>query len=158
NTLAAVTPSETIRLFDVGSGRQLAELGEETVPYWAPWCHRLVFDVPGDNPVRLAWSPDSKRIAQGWGPGMVRIWDAETGKGNDSGLAHFGRISGLIVSRDGKSAVTLGQDNTVRTWTVPRATERRRVSLPPDTMFGELLGAGRALLHTKEAGASVWDI
>jgi hypothetical protein len=62
------------------------------------------------------------------------------------------------VSADGKSAVTLGMDNAVRTWDVPTATERRKVLLPPGTDYGTLPRPGRALLHSAEGFWSVWDV
>jgi WD40 repeat protein len=84
--------------------------------------------------------------------------DAETEKSKDTAIGHVGAVAGLIVSADGKSAVTLGRDNTVRIWEVPTATEKRKVFLPPRTDLGLLLGPRRVLLRTREGSLSVWDI
>jgi WD40 repeat protein len=130
----------------VGTGKLLREIGEK-VPEGTGWTCET-----------LTWSSNSKKIAQTWGPGMIRIWDVETGKGNDSAIAHFGNISGLIVSADGKSAITLGEDNRVRTWDISTAMEQRRVSLPPTTTFAHLLGSSRALLRFERNSLCVWDI
>src|SRR5262249_40815603 len=70
----------------------------------------------------------------------------------------FGPISGMFVSPDGKRAVTLAADRTVRTWEVETTTEERRFSLPVATTFGQMVGPTRALLHAKDGSLSVWDI
>jgi WD40 repeat protein len=152
-TLAVLTPRQTIQLFDLSSGKPLREIGE-ALPLSVPlklhaWC---------SAGVRLAWSSRSALIAQSWGPGMIRLWEAKTGKGTDAAMAHYGPLSGLRVSADGKSAVTLGQDKTVRTWTIATGKEQRRVALPPMTTRADLLGPGRALLHSRDGSLSVWDI
>jgi hypothetical protein len=64
----------------------------------------------------------------------------------------------MIVAADGKSIVTLGQDNTVRTWDIRTGTEQRKVLLPPKTDHSILLGPERVLLHTKQGFWSVWDV
>jgi WD40 repeat protein len=166
-TLAALTPRQTIRLLDVATGRQLREIGEtvrnDEYPGWRQARSRFLGGstsaaFPSCCSFRLAWSPTSNLIAQAWGPRMIRIWDAETGKGTDPGTAPVGTISGLIVSGDGKSAVTLGEDNTVRTWDVQTTTEQRRIFLPPNTDYGILLRSGRGLLHSSGGSWSIWDI
>src|SRR5262245_5279321 len=83
---------------------------------------------------------------------------AETEKSKDTAIGHVGAVAGLIVSADGKSAVTLGRDNTVRIWEVLTATEQRKVFLPPQTGLGILLGPRRVLLRTREGSLFVWDI
>ena len=80
-----------------------------------------------------------------------------TGKGNDQASSHFGAVTGMVVSADGKSVLTLAEDNTVRTWDASSAAELRKAPLPTETDFGILLGFKRALVCTKEGSLSVWD-
>ena len=158
--LAVLTASQTIRILDSLTGKRLRQIGEALPPKELTNPRRRTFDdwTPSCGPVRLAWSPNSKLIAQGWRPAMVRIWDAETGKGNDAPIANYGPNLGLIVAADGKSAVTMGADNSVRTWDVTTATEKRRVFLPPKMVAHTLLDTGRALMGTKAESLSIWDI
>src|SRR5262249_40522091 len=79
----------------------------------------------------------------------------KTGKGNIT--EHVGPIWSLVVSKDGTRVTTLGQDNTLREWTVRTAAERRRLSLPVAATFGRLLTADRAVLGTKDGSLYVWD-
>ena len=63
----------------------------------------------------LALSPDGKTIAQGWG-NMVRLWNIETGKGNDVSGGHRAEVQNLLVAPDGKSVFSAGADATIRKW------------------------------------------
>jgi WD40 repeat protein len=148
-TVAGMTRGQAVRLFDADTGKPLRDIGEE----WLP-----AEEWGGQRSLRLSWSPDSKQLAQAWGPGVVRVWDVETGKDKDTAPSHSGKVAGLMVSADGKTAVTLGEENTVRTWDVATAAQARKASLPPKTDVGRLLGPGRALVHASEGGWSVWDV
>jgi WD40 repeat protein len=159
-TLAIVTRRHTIRFVDIATGRQLREIGE-VLPFQLPiYSDMSFFGSASENHAQgpLAWDSRSSMIAHEWQPGFIRIWNSEDGKGNDSSVAHFGSVSGLIVSEDGATAITLGQDNTVRTWDIATAIERRKVLLPPKTSFGRLLGPERALLQANDGSLHVWEI
>jgi WD40 repeat protein len=157
-TLAALTRRRTIRVLEVATGRELREIGDESRQPSREGRWWLLRDDDRPDPARLAWSANSKVIAQAREPGIIRLWDIDTGKGNDAELGHIGPVSGLLVSEDGASAVTLGVDNTVRRWDVPTATERRKRSLPAMTDFGILLDPRRALLQSLGDSLCVWDI
>ena len=76
-TLAVLTQKQTIRLLDVATGRELREIGEGTHCYDRYLWGRL---YPICRPIRLAWSPDSKMIAQVWGRGVIRTWGPRDGQ------------------------------------------------------------------------------
>lgn len=159
--LAALTRRQTLVLYEVHSGKQWREVGETIPPslsYRLERRGRFARDLHNCSPLRLSWTTDSKTVAQAWGPGMLRVWNVETGKALDVGIEHRGAINELIVSADGKRAVTLGLDNTVRHWDVATAREQRTTALPPETDFGKFVAPDRVLLCSREDLLSVWDI
>lgn len=103
----------TIRVWDVKTGKQLHSL----------------FGFAG-GPLRVAISPDGKRILSGHtgGPGMVdnvRLWDMDTGKLLRSFEGLRGNVTGLGFLTDGKSAVVTDDTGSIRTWAVETGKELR---------------------------------
>jgi WD40 repeat protein len=64
----------------------------------------------------IAKSKDGQWIATGDQAGMVRIWDAETGKEKLSLAGHTGAISAVAFSPDGTRLVSASLDKTARVW------------------------------------------
>lgn len=62
------------------------------------------------------YSPDGRRLLSwGW-DGVVRVWDASTGRLELALAAHDGPISDADASYDGTRIVSAGYDGTVRVW------------------------------------------
>ena len=79
----------------------------------------------------MAFSPDGKRLAVASAEdGSARLWDVEQGRiaTQLEGHAKFG-ISGLNYSSDGKSLVTLGNDDLLKTWNVTSGKETASFNL-----------------------------
>src|SRR5262249_11740334 len=76
----------------------------------------------------VAFSPDGRRLAAGDQEGVVRVWDAVTGKERRAIRAHVGLVDGLAFGPDGKSLVSTGQDGTVKFWEA--ATGKKTLALP----------------------------
>jgi WD40 repeat protein/tetratricopeptide (TPR) repeat protein len=146
--LAAAGGSRTA-IVDTQTGKQVATLQTGGVKRmcWSPDGTRLavthhgggpvdVWDVrtgqlllsrraPGkfDDPSGLDWSPDGSRIATGEG-GMVRIWDAATGKAFLALRGHAGSfIWSVAWSPDGKRLASGGWDQIVKVWDASRGRE-----------------------------------
>ena len=68
----------------------------------------------------VAFSPDGKLLAAGYGDGYVRLWNPATGQAIGSPLlADSGPqpgVSGVAFSPDGKLLATAGGDGYVRLW------------------------------------------
>src|SRR5262249_31999524 len=63
----------------------------------------------------VAISPDSKRIASAAGT-TVRLWETDTGKEVTVVDGHWRAPSTIVLSPDGKTAVSWGADRVVRRW------------------------------------------
>jgi WD40 repeat protein len=65
-----------------------------------------------------ALSPDGRRVATATFSGIIRMWDATTGKEMDSLPGPAPYMSGMAFSTDSRQLVTWGMDLTIRRWDV----------------------------------------
>jgi WD40 repeat protein len=77
-------------------------------------------------PLRLAYSPDGRRLAGG-GPFGVQIWDAATGKPSPADVGHRTAVLGIAFGPDGRTLRSWGRDGTLREWDA-RAGKQTRVT------------------------------
>jgi WD40 repeat protein/serine/threonine protein kinase len=75
-----------------------------------------------------AISPDGGRIASGSQDGIVKIWDAQTGRNLASFVAHPHHVRSLAFSPDSRRLATVSWDKTVKLWDVPKLVEDRSAS------------------------------
>jgi WD40 repeat protein len=54
----------------------------------------------------------------------VRLWDVATGKNAATLKGHTNRVSGVAFSPNGKTLVSVGDDNMIRLWNVDKALRR----------------------------------
>jgi WD40 repeat protein len=93
------TSGQTIRIWDVRSGKLLRQHDTGFAVGWA------------------AWSRDGKRWFIGGGDGTLRLFDADTGKLTRTFVGHTNaRIESVALAPDGKHACSSGFDGTVRIW------------------------------------------
>jgi len=104
--LASTSDDETVRLWDVASGKPHGE----PLKGHTNW----VLDV--------AFSPDGKLLATASWDGTVRLWDVASGKQRGEPLSgHTEAVYGVAFSPDGKLLASAGEDDengTVRLWDV----------------------------------------
>ena len=88
----------------------------------------LLFIYSGhlDEVNKVAWSPDSKRIASASGyypsgttDNTVQVWDATTGDHAYIYNGHSGPVTGVTWSPDGKYLASSSADKTVQVWQAP---------------------------------------
>jgi RNA polymerase sigma factor (sigma-70 family) len=121
-TLAAIPAvNPVIRLIDVATQKTLHTIatGKE------------------EQPVKIAYSPDSKTLISGHSDGSVRFWDVASGAQTRQFRAHSRQIVGLALSRDGRNLATscnhhLNGNHTVRLWETATGKPLLRYPVPEE--------------------------
>ena len=86
----------------------------------------LTLDGPRDCVYCIAFDPDGDRVAAASKDGLVKVWDAHTGKDVAVCKGHAGHVLRLAFSPDGKTLATAGADKTVRLWNPATGAELRK--------------------------------
>jgi WD40 repeat protein len=151
--LATTGGSTFVRLWEVASGKRVAEANE-----WAPWGamtfhpdgktlyaflpyeRGIFFTVPDLKPpptgrkvyleppvTSVSYSPDGKCLALGTHDGDVIVWDTVKDEKQLPSRGHTHYVSSLAVAPDGKALLSLGDDNVLRRWDFTRPGESQIV-------------------------------
>jgi mono/diheme cytochrome c family protein len=175
----------TLRLWDVGTGRELlrreAPGGEVTAVAFTPDGRRLV-SAGGDGTVclweaetgrelarlrghtdrarALAVSADGRLIASGGDDHTVRLWDAASGRALHCLAGHSRPVSDLAFSADGRLLLSAGHDGTVRLWDVKTGDELRRFEGHAGEVYGVAVSPDgrRALSGGNDRTVRLWDV
>ena len=151
-TLASGSTDETIRLWDVATGRQ-----------------KQMLKVGGGY--RIAFSPDSKTLASSSGGGAavhnrIILWDVATGRQKQTLKGHRDAVSSVAFSPDGKTLASGSRDKTILLWDVVTGKQKQTlkkekwyhvshevnsVAFSPD---GKTLASG----HDGTGTILLWDI
>ncbi|MFE6926328.1 caspase family protein, partial [Nocardia sp. NPDC057663] len=100
-TRVASASSNTIRIWDLHSGRPLGE----------------PFTGHTDTVSSVAFSPDGTRLASSGGDNTIRIWDPRTGQPIGEPLTgHTESVYSVAFSSDGTRLASASDDNTIRIW------------------------------------------
>jgi eukaryotic-like serine/threonine-protein kinase len=105
----------------------------------------------------VAVSPDGERIASSSQDGIIKIWDAKTGRELRPIQAHESHARSVAFSPDGRLLASASWDSTVKVWDLQTGQERHTlkghqhevwsVAFSPD---GELLASGGGLSRVGE--------
>jgi WD40 repeat protein/serine/threonine protein kinase len=128
--LATSSYDKTVKVWDAETGKELRALHGPTDN--APESIALTLDIVGD----MAYSPDGKKLASGWGDGSVRLWDAQTGKPLFVIRGHSSPIISLAFRPDGKHLASASYDDeTVRVWDAQTGQEPLTLKLDSSSSF-----------------------
>jgi RNA polymerase sigma factor (sigma-70 family) len=154
-TLAAQS-GRTIKLWDVKSGKELRQLGEEP-PQNGGFVAVNVIGFGGTQKT-MAFSKDGKKLVAALDGSTLQQWDVASGKEINPSRGHQGAVLSALLSEDGKTVTTLGADSTVRQWEAATGKELRKIQLPASS--SATLGAnGRVAVAVEGNGAiRVWDV
>jgi len=108
-TLASMRWDNTIKLWDVKTGKERANLKGHT-----------------DRVDTVAFTPDGKTLASwcnktGSQEKTIRLWDVATGKEHAILTGHTDFVNRVAYSPDGKTLASVSADKTIKLWDVPAA-------------------------------------
>jgi WD40 repeat protein len=154
-TLAAGA-SNKVRLFDVQTGKEQADLGghtgsvaaiaiasdgktlisrgaDGTLRRWdaASGNELSQFTVPG-GVNSIAFAPDGQSIAAGRSDSSIQLLDATTGKELRKLQGHANGTAVLVFSPDGKTLASRGGDNQIRLYEVATGKDLRQITVQAD--------------------------
>ncbi len=148
----------TVRLWDVGNGRELpwgtrTRLLDAATGREQPWTEKMA-----DWDWTAAFSPSGNRLATASMDETVRLWDPVNGQ-ETARLPHGGTASLVVFSPDGSLLVTASDGMPVRVW--EPHTGRELTRLNPGgvtTMITFSPDSTRLITCGKDRMARLWDV
>jgi eukaryotic-like serine/threonine-protein kinase len=151
-TLASTSSDQSVRLWDVATGEQVAKFTHEALVDSADfspdgkllatgdWSGNVfVWDVATQRKVaqlkggQVRFSPDGTLLATGIGNGTIRLWHVADWQPAATLTGHKAHIRSLAFSPDGKLLASGSADSTARLWDV--ATRRELAILQGHTHY-----------------------
>ena len=119
-TLASGSADDTVRLWDLATGRQI---GKPLAVHAGPFNPAAANSAPFNS---VSFSPDGKTLASGNTDSTARLWDVTTDRPRKPFTGHAAGTFAVAFSPDGKTLATATSDG-VQLWDT--TTGRRRESL-----------------------------
>ena len=169
-------------VFEVRSGRALAEVGDELDTVLAADINAALGKVAVGGPQRLlrvyaiasgqllhesnkhndwvqsiAYSPDGKILASADRAGGIWLWEAETGRELKPLGGHTAAVNELCWRADSKLLASASQDGTVRVWDVTAGKQIRSLKADLDGALAVVFAAdGRLLTTGRDRQVKLW--
>jgi S1-C subfamily serine protease len=116
---------ETVRLWDVETGKEIRRLERDIDVHRKARPPDSAYNVVANS---VAFSPDSRLIVSNGIPGIVLLWDVQTGKETRRFKGHTDIVRSVAFSPDGRRIASGGVDRTVLLWDVQTGEEIWRLS------------------------------
>ena len=118
-TLASIAADATIRLWEVETGKEKASLSysSDLLDFSG------AFGVFADAVRSVAFSPDGKLLAAGFGSKAIGLWDAVTGQPIRLLKGHTGSVGSVAFSPDSRRLVSASSDRQIKLWDVTTGKE-----------------------------------
>ncbi len=113
-------------------GNLLASGGFREIKLWRRPQQTHKFDLAGiPEPITaMATSPDGKLLATGLANGVIKVWDAATGKETKTLSGHTGAVKALQFLRNSPQLASGSADKTVRLWKLEDGSVVAQKELP----------------------------
>jgi eukaryotic-like serine/threonine-protein kinase len=134
-------PAHTITVWDANTCKPLRTLNG----------HRATL-------LRLAYSPDGKRLASCADDRTAKIWDPDTGEEKQSLEGHTDHVGMVAFSHDGARLATGSRDGTVKVWEVATGMAVRTLTGHTGSVVGLAFSPdGKHLASGTNSEAKLWD-
>jgi WD40 repeat protein/uncharacterized caspase-like protein len=141
-TLASGSWDNTIKLWDVGTGRLMRTLiGHSS-------------DVSS-----VAFSPDGKTLASGSDDLTIKLWDVASGRELRTLTGHSHLVTSIAFSVDGKKLVSGSWDFTIKVWQVATGRELRTITGHGDQVTSVAFSGDNKTIASAswDQTAALWD-
>ena len=120
---------------------------------------RVVLRGHDDGVLRVAWSPDGRRLATVSIDRTARIWDADGGNELAVLRGHNSWVRGVAWSPDGRRLATASSDRTARIWDTDNGSELAVLQGHNDSVWcvAWSLDGQRLATGSRDGTARIWD-
>ncbi|HKQ08474.1 MAG TPA: TIR domain-containing protein [Blastocatellia bacterium] len=141
-TLASGSADQTIKIWDLNTGHELATLRAEE------WVRSITF------------SPDGKVLASGGMTGTVSLWDVRSHRELVQLKGHSGIVRVVEFSADGKLLASGCDDATIKLWDVQNRQELRTLKSHIETINSIVFSPDRNIVASASGDGCVklWEI
>jgi WD40 repeat protein len=142
-TLASASQDKTVKLWDVGTGKELKTLNGHQ-----------------DRVLSVSYSPDGKTLASASSDTTVKLWDTVTGKELNTLNGHQSTVTSVSYSPDGKTLASASQDKTVKLWDVGTGKELKTLNGHQDGVNSVSYSPDGKTLASASADKTIklWDV
>jgi WD40 repeat protein len=143
-TLAVRGRGQRVRLYETETGKEQRKLGDPAPDRRGGGLAALLPGVSAPEARAVAISPDGKQVAAAAGS-TVRVWETATGKELPLLEGHRRAPSAVVLSPDGKTAVSWGADRVVRRWEAATGKALGSFAAPAGTTLATFSADGRLI-------------
>ncbi|WP_088241712.1 trypsin-like peptidase domain-containing protein [Calothrix rhizosoleniae] len=142
-TLASGSLDKTIKIWDVGSGKQLKSLTGHS-----------------DLVSSVAFSPDGRTLASGSSDKSIKIWDVGSGKQLKSLSGHSYWVHSMVFSPDGRTLASGSSDHSIKIWDVGSGKQLKTLSGHSDSVYSVAFSPDGKTLASgiSDNSIKIWDV